>query len=148
MAQVSEAVGMIWLRKMLDQALLGNRSNRISKSSDGLELGHLVAFNYQSKKMLRSQRVLAVLVLLSYAGDVISMFQKAPTRQSRLPRAPSLAQQRNLTALPSLLKYAAYSPSIQGTLLIHSPGRQVCTIPLLILGSTVSSHHSSSRASY
>ena len=109
---MSEAVGMIWLRKMLDQALLGNRSSRISKPSDSLELVHVLAFIHRSKRMFRSQRVLAVLVLLSYAGDVMSILQKAPTRQSRLPRAPSLAQQRNLTTLPSLLKYAAYSFSI------------------------------------
>lgn len=86
--------------------------------------------------MYRSQRVLAVLVLLSCAGNVVSTFQKGSTRQSRLPRVPSLLQQRNFTTLPSLLKYASHPSSIQGTLLMHAPEHQVSTIPPLILGCT------------
>ena len=86
--------------------------------------------------MYHSQRVLAVLVLLSCAGNVVSTFQKGSTRQSRLPRVPSPLKQRNFTTLPSLLKYASHSSSIQGTLLIHAPDHQVSTIPPLILGCT------------
>lgn len=54
--------------------------------------------------MHRSQRVLVLLLLLSCASNVVSTFHKGSPRQSRLPRAPSLPQQRNLTTMPSLLK--------------------------------------------
>ncbi|CAF9904772.1 hypothetical protein IMSHALPRED_000170 [Imshaugia aleurites] len=54
--------------------------------------------------MNHSTRVLAILVLLSFAANVNSTFQKGYTRQLRLPRASSLPEQRNFTILPSLLK--------------------------------------------
>lgn len=86
--------------------------------------------------MYRSLRILAVLVLFC-AVNVISTSQNGSTRQSRLPHAPSLPQQSKFIDLPPLLKYASYSFSMPGTLLIHASGQQVCTIPLLIPGCTV-----------
>lgn len=107
MPQVSEAVGMKLLRKMLDQALLKKLLEphlKSSKSSNGPDLGSPVVFALQrssAHKMHSSARVLAILAFLSLADDVISI----SIRQSRLPRAPSLPQQLNNTTL-SVLEYA------------------------------------------
>ena len=74
-------------------------------------------------------QVLAVLALLFCAGNTISTLHDGIDRQSRLPRAPSLPNQRNLTTLPSLLEYASYSLSMLGTPLIHALGQQACNSP-------------------
>lgn len=55
--------------------------------------------------MHRSPRVLAILALLSCAGNTVSAFKDGYTHQSKHPRALLLPQQRNVTTLPSSVMY-------------------------------------------
>lgn len=60
--------------------------------------------------MHHSPGVLAILVLLSCARNVVSTFNNGYSRQSRLPRALSLPHQLNSTTLSSLLQPLSLHP--------------------------------------
>lgn len=99
MAQVFEAVGMIRLLKMLDQALLGKSLEPLLKDKRLRALFVCCLQWSPVHRMHRSLRVLATLVLVPCAGNVDSTLHKGYTRQSRLLVAPSLPQRCRLYLL-------------------------------------------------
>ena len=151
MAQESEAVGMVWLRKDTGSGASNNlahdafqRLQMAWSSFSCLKSLFICSLQIQWSRVYRmhlTSGVLAILVLLSRAGNTVSPFHDGYNRQSRLPRAPPLQQQeeqRNFTTLPSLIKYAPYSSWTQISPLIHTLGQQACAAPFQILSRMVS----------
>lgn len=60
-----------------------------------------------------------ILVFLWYAVGTITAVHNGYETQYKLPRTPSLPQQRNSTSLPSVLKYDPYSLCMEGMPLIY-----------------------------